>query len=329
MYFALLDILRFLSSLAVLIHHTFDFHYGKLGVYLFFVISGFVIYFSLGRGLKEFAVSRFLRLYPLFWVCCTLTYIVTIFYHNSVPFHRYLQDMLLVNDGQIAKMVDGSYWTLTFEVLFYCYVAVFVYFFSKQRLEWFYALWLAVAFLSFYLKVDQHIIFKLLSVRFAPYFVFGGVLALCVDRYKTSGLSKRILFTSTLACAALMPLYVSDAIRAQIGVITNITGSFDPDELMVIESFFIMFPLIVYLCTFNFAKNKTFGKVCFILGGITYPLYLLHWKIGYTLITSHGDKYGSVTTFSVFVAMLLIVVSLVLSLYEVKVRKFLKNKLLA
>jgi peptidoglycan/LPS O-acetylase OafA/YrhL len=169
MYFTLLDLLRFFSAIAVLFHHTFYFKDGKLGVYLFFIISGFVIYFSLRKGMKDYIISRFLRLFPLFWVCCTLTYLVTLFYGVNLPLKNYLISMLLVNDGKIASMVDGSYWTLTFEVLFYAYIAVFVSLFSSKRLEWFYISWLLISFFSFYYGVDQSIVAKLLSVRFAPY----------------------------------------------------------------------------------------------------------------------------------------------------------------
>ncbi len=45
--------------------------FGRYGVFLFFMISGFVIPFSLrgerGAGLRAFAISRFFRLYPLYW----------------------------------------------------------------------------------------------------------------------------------------------------------------------------------------------------------------------------------------------------------------------
>ena len=326
MYFTLLDVLRFLSSVAVFFHHTFAFHYGKLGVYLFFMISGFVIYFSLHKGLKEYAIGRFLRLYPLFWICITLTYLVTLFYGNNLSLDRYLIGLAMFNDGKIAQLIDGSYWTLTFELLFYFYIAVFVKLFSAKKLEWFYISWLLISFFSFFLSVDQHIIAKLLSVRFAPYFVFGGMLALLIDRYRVVDLKTKILYVGTLIASALLPVYVSAKLRAQQGTISNFTASFEPDEMIIVELFFILMPLAVYLSYFSFAKAKTFSKVCFILGGITYPLYLLHWKIGDTVITANGYTYGEVNYFSVAIATLIFAVSYVLSAYDLTLRKFLKRK---
>ncbi len=327
MYFVLLDILRFASSVAVFFHHTFHFYYGRLGVYLFFIISGFVIHFSLRKGVKEFIIGRFIRLYPLFWVCCTLTFLVTLFYNTNVSFQKYLMSMLMFNDGKIATMVDGSYWTLTFELLFYFYITVFIYIFSEKKVQWFYVGWLTIAFLSFFLTVDQHLISKLLSVRFAPYFVFGGMLALLIDRYKDLSKNEKASYVGVLVVAASMPYYISSKLRAQVDTITNFTGSFDSDEMKIVLSFFIIMPLAVLLSYYSFANGRHFRKVAFILGGITYPLYLLHWKIGSTVITHYGYPYGKVTIFSVTVAVIIFAVSALFSFWDEKFRKRLKSVL--
>lgn len=331
MYFALLDLLRFLSSAAVFFHHTFYFYYGKLGIYLFFMISGFVIYFSLNRGIKDYIVSRFLRLYPIFWVCATITFLVTLFYKdNLISVKHFLLGLLMFNSGRMDTMIDGSYWTLTFELLFYFYIGIFVWLFSTKRLEWFYISWLLISLSSFFFKIDQIIIFKLLCVRFAPYFVFGGMVALLIDRYKNINLKNKILYISTIIASALSPIYISDRLIVQLkaGTITNFTGSFSYSELIIVESLFIVFLVFVFLSYLSFTKNKTFVKFCFILGGITYPLYLLHWKIGDTIITHYGYTYTSVNYFTISVAIAIFFLSYVLSVYDLRLRKYLRRKIL-
>ena len=113
----------------------------------------------------------------------------------------------------------------------------------------------------------------------------------------------------------------------QKDIITNFTGSFDRWELLIVESLFIVMILGVSLSYSNFSKNKLFTKAAFTLGGITYPLYLLHWKIGVTIITHYTEKYGSVTLFSFLFALLLIIFSYILSIYDARMRKFLKERL--
>lgn len=327
MYFTILDLFRFFSAIAVFFHHSFLFHYGRLGIYLFFMISGFVIYFSLGKGIKEYIIGRFIRLYPIFWICASITFLVTLVYGTSISFKHYLLGLLMFNSGHMETMIDGSYWTLTFELLFYFYIGVFVWLFSTKRLEWFYVSWLLISFFSFYLQLDQVFFFKLLSVRFAPYFIFGGMLALVIDRWGTSTFRNKILYGSVLIGSWLMPIYVSNKLQGQKETITNFTGSFNHGELVIVEALFAVMFLGVFLCNFDFAKNKVFAKVAFILGGITYPLYLLHWKIGSTIITDYNHAYGTLNYFSAGIAILIFATAWVLSIYDLKLRKFLKEKI--
>src|SRR5204863_431573 len=87
-----LELLRFLAAFAVLAFH-FGFRgyaahnlqdlafpelagfskYGYMGVELFFMISGYVIPWSIrGRSVAEFALARAIRLYPTYWLCAAL-----------------------------------------------------------------------------------------------------------------------------------------------------------------------------------------------------------------------------------------------------------------
>ena len=85
-----LDSLRGLAALAVVLYHyTFGYTQvvgkhmpgldliatdGHFGVYLFFIISGFVIFMTLERSAKaiDFSVSRFARLWPPYLACAAL-----------------------------------------------------------------------------------------------------------------------------------------------------------------------------------------------------------------------------------------------------------------
>jgi peptidoglycan/LPS O-acetylase OafA/YrhL len=88
------DLLRFLAVIGVVFfHYAFRGYasegmttmpyplapiakYGYFGVHLFFIISGFVIMLSASSGnLRNFIISRIVRLYPAFWICCTITFL--------------------------------------------------------------------------------------------------------------------------------------------------------------------------------------------------------------------------------------------------------------
>jgi len=106
------------------------FNLGALGVQLFFVISGLVIAMTLlrSRDTYAFVSNRFARLYPAFIVAATLTFLVTSLYdpfHFSVSFVDYLVNWTMMANYLGARFVDGAYWSLEVEILFYGYVAVF------------------------------------------------------------------------------------------------------------------------------------------------------------------------------------------------------------
>ena len=102
--------------------------YGYLGVELFFMISGFVILMTAANGsLKGFLISRFVRLYPAFWACCTLTFVTILAlgaprYEASLA--QYLINMTMTSAFVGVAEIDGSYWSLFVEMKFYGLVAL-------------------------------------------------------------------------------------------------------------------------------------------------------------------------------------------------------------
>lgn len=61
------------------------FNYGYHGVELFFIISGFVIYFTLDkyRDSTRFVIARFCRLYPVYW--CSICLVLVLVYLKGYP----------------------------------------------------------------------------------------------------------------------------------------------------------------------------------------------------------------------------------------------------
>ncbi|MDI4666292.1 acyltransferase [Xanthobacter autotrophicus] len=107
---------------------------GKVAVVVFFAISGFVIPFSLlkaqNRPLTAFAISRFFRLYPAYWLSIILAVIyllVATRFSSDAP-QGIPRDLgvgaILVNVTMLQQFVGvknllGVYWTLQIELIFY------------------------------------------------------------------------------------------------------------------------------------------------------------------------------------------------------------------
>lgn len=296
-YYYLLDGARFLAAFWVMnFHYLFGnaenadlqwYRYGNLGVQVFFIISGFVIVQSLkGKSLKEFAANRFIRLFPLFWVLCTLTYVLTIFLPDvryALHFTDYIRSMTMLGDvfnGIIgpATLIDPSYWTLTVELIFYIGIGTFVHFFTHGNIRYFLLAWLLLSMGAFALHIDESFYVKLLLVRHASYFIFGAALALVTTGEARSTLH-RLVDRMLLLASALFATYIhTSALPAY-----TTPNPYDSMIISVLHvAFFLGIPALVYLSGYITSDRLIQGLA--IVGGLTYPLYLLHQRIGNMLI---------------------------------------------
>ena len=137
-----LDGLRGIAAIAVVLQHLAErilladpasrpilqpafldlFNAGRFGVALFFLISGFVIPFSFKepRPLLRFAVSRFFRLYPAYWLSLALALLIfPPLTGESYSIQRIVANITMAQAAFGQRDVIGAYWTLFIELAFY------------------------------------------------------------------------------------------------------------------------------------------------------------------------------------------------------------------
>ena len=102
---------------------------GNAGVDIFFVISGFIMEYTVGaltyqpgdRG--KFLLRRMARILPLYWVLTLTAFLIATympFVVNSTTSARQLMySMVLLPDGVVGAYLLPLAWTLTFEMYFY------------------------------------------------------------------------------------------------------------------------------------------------------------------------------------------------------------------
>lgn len=140
----ILDVLRVVSIFMVMLYHYYqaypdiekNFEFGALGVPLFFIISGFVIYSSLQntKDYKTFLIKRFIRLSPAMLICSTITFVFFRFlytgednYDNSKNIINYIIANTFIDPNFINIFIgyvkyyyiDMVYWSLWVEICFY------------------------------------------------------------------------------------------------------------------------------------------------------------------------------------------------------------------
>lgn len=383
-YYSLLDLLRFLAALSVMMLHYFSnvfkdsgntlqgyenwaynfvstwARHGYLGVELFFIISGFVIFNSLKSDYKSYIWSRFSRLYPLFWIICTFTYFINVLFYYlkstdivPLPFYKYLLNLFIINNGQVANMVDGSYWTLSIEIIFYIYIGIFTYKIGKDKILYFFSFWLIYTFMAYYLGFSEMLISKLLLVRYAPYFIFGGATALLLQNYFAINKNIKTLKANTIKIVIknlnynkillkfILPIgliyssyllihYISFKLNILAGIvtITNQFNIFTPSALILMDYILLVFLICTLISIYIDRKHiyPHFIKTLKILGLATYPLYLIHQKIGYLFI-SLFTTFGEANIYTIVGAIIMILLSIYIGIIDKDMRSFLTKNI--
>jgi peptidoglycan/LPS O-acetylase OafA/YrhL len=324
-----LDSLRGIAALAVVLHHytfrypsvvqahqpglLFNFVNGHFGVNLFFIISGFVIFMTLERsaGMVDFSVSRFARLWPPYLVCAAFTGSLIWLLHFN-PEHLRLKDALL-NPLMMNKLlgnipIDGSYWTLTYEVLFYAGAAIVFFNLRIRRIEWACLAWLALAFVARVSGFNANHLRSgvFLGVDFCHLFILGMMIYLISQRRNTW------LTMVTAALAFLMTLF---------------GPYYDPAGIKLWQ-FMLMtacFAVAVWLAAERRLRLLNVWPLLF-LGEISYSLYLVHQVAGYWVINkleSRGWNPNIVVLLTILAA--IGVATCVRKLVEIPAQKAIRN----
>lgn len=98
---------------------------GRIGVVLFFAISGFVIPSSLQSGQHKaiFWIRRFFRLYPAYWVSiCAVVLAQWLLHDTTFSIRQIVANTTMLQNFLHFENIEGVYWTLKVELIFYVMV---------------------------------------------------------------------------------------------------------------------------------------------------------------------------------------------------------------
>jgi peptidoglycan/LPS O-acetylase OafA/YrhL len=290
-----LDLVRFCAACAVMLFHfTFRgpqinvwsagfpllgqiFKYGYLGVNVFFILSGFVILLTAyEKDALAFSFARMVRLYPAYWVCVSLTSLAIVLAGNVrhlTPF-QYFANLTMVHSYFGVTDISGVYWTLAVELKFYFLVFLVLAIRQIHRMGYFLGLWLLASILLSFSRPHGVLVFFLFP-EWSSYFIAGATFFLIyrdgLNLYKTLVIA---------LCYGLSVAYAVNLVPAAGADLSRQTSA--PVLIVLLTVFYLMFFAIALRRT-SFQRSS---KFCYVLGMITYPLYLVHQDIGYLLLHS-------------------------------------------
>jgi peptidoglycan/LPS O-acetylase OafA/YrhL len=250
--------------------------YGWLGVELFFLISGFVISMSTwGKGLGGFAVSRVVRLFPAYWFGIVATTTVLLLWPTPGIAHLPLADtavnLTMLQRGVGVRGVEGVYWSLWLEIVFYALFAVVVWRgLTYQRVLMFCLLWTGAATMA--VTSGSAVAKAVLIPDYAPFFISGVAFHL-IRRYGSNPVTWVVVgWNFLLGIRPTMEIVASEA--QGVGHPLPQWGAF--------AGLCAIYALMAAVASGVLDGIRWRGLT--VAGALTYPLYLLHEYIGWTLL---------------------------------------------
>ena len=347
----LLDSFRAIAILLVMLFHYFSrwiplysygdkynfFSYGNMGVHFFFIISGFVIIFTLEHTLSwlVFWKKRMIRLFPSMFIASIITYIAlssfddTLLFPTSHYFKNVVASCTFIQPDVLSSLTrhkiefdytSGAYWSLWVEIQFYVLVSLIYYVCKKNfTIVFFITTFLLIAsqFLLSHIYINNGFIksiksiYNILNVIVAlPFFCFG-VIFYMFYKNKMSNNKTAIHIKNFFVFVVIFQVY---AYREQ------------PLKSLLILFFLLMFFALIYFPkVLSFLNNKFLIKI----GVSSYFLYLIHENIGVLII----NKFATTFTPMEFILPLIIICFLaVISIFytftiEKKINYYLKKKM--
>ncbi len=235
--------------------------WGCDGVKLFFAISAFAILATLERtrGLGDFALARARRLLPEYWLAMVLTGLVAWGLGPArlrVDPVDWLANLPLLQSWTGVPMVDGVYWTLNVEILFYALMALAWRTGETRRVDRLVLGWMALRLLCWLLPVPAWVQ-QVLLIDDAPYFAIG--LIACPIWLGQVRWTRQLLLAGAVIA------------------ITALTG--DRHATLLVPAIATLFFVVAQ----HHARWLAHPALSW-LGAISYPFYLLHAVIGYAII---------------------------------------------
>jgi exopolysaccharide production protein ExoZ len=252
--------------------------FGWIGVQLFFVISGFVIAYSVqNETVKTYTRRRALRLIPAVWLITPLCLIISVVFLYQPGKEGTVLALRTLAFFPIGPWLLGQFWTIPIEIAFYGVVGILL---GLGRLAWLERFAIGLATLSALYWVGDafiHIpssgqrIVQLLLLQHGIYFAIGIVFY----KARQEGLTPmRLLFL--IACCIPAFLQIRWASQWEAVGFDPIIRSFAPFAIWLALTAAMLFAILLE----GPDQPAWLVRPVRALGLATYPLYLLHYHLG-------------------------------------------------
>ena len=314
------------------------YHFGWIMVDLFFILSGF-IFFSTYRdkvsshnlSLKDFAVLRFSRLYPLHWLMLIFVLAIQIFRELNgfpgFPLHYkrnvflFLLNIPMLQNGWITTVYsyNAPSWSVSIEIMMYLLFFAVFYNTGKTKKYLLYCMLLVYLGIIITLSGDNKAFFNGQVSRGLIGFFIGCITG---EIFEYCGKNEKhgIIFT-IFCCMAVLFLTIIPAIFGY-EVLRN----------WVMVYTFAFFPAFIFVVLRIKIISSIFSlKPLVHLGNLSYGIYMLHYPL--QLVVKTIDEYcnldidySSKIFFIGFSVSVIIISHFIYYFYEKPVQNYIRRK---
>ena len=257
--------------------------WGTIGVGLFFLISGFVISFSISkRDSAHFILNRILRIYPVVFFVLLLD-IIYLYSYNYIYQENHLYSIpwkdcffnatLILRFLNNSPFIDPVLWTLEVELLFYIIVSCLTKL-HIQNPKTFLAIYIFILVLSLILPlastknnlyINNILLFIQNSLPHLSMMFIGVYFYNLYTKNWRLNIKYISIFLSIIVIQYAYKYY------------------YDKNFIVYISSYSIA--LLIWCFTYNFRDQLKHYSILNFFASISYSLYLNHQLLGYILIT--------------------------------------------
>lgn len=283
--------------------------WGCWAVSAFFILSGLLTTLNIKEGLTatNFMKKRIIRLYPAYWIAIIFITVSTYLVDSDMKVGIFptLINFTMLQGFIGIQNVDGAFWTLMYELWFYVLVAATL-MLKKANYNIISSLWIVCIIIIEVVLAGlgiNNLFVKLVRLAlistWANTFIIGISLAGILKN------RKEILPYINLFVSLFLEGYLRSPQRA---IFTTVIA------------------LLCLICCITEFKLK-YDKCLNVIALISYPLYLVHQKLGYIVIeffekAGYGRSGGAIAAFAIAIA----VAYLIHTYIEDPIARFTKRK---
>ena len=321
-----IEVLRSIAITGVIAYHLgIPVNSGYLGVDIFFVISGYLVFSKIQshphfdfKAFLDFLKMRFWRIYPALLLTSSLTGFAATFILSPVQELQVTSKATIFTLGFIGNyffaITTGNYfddfanslpnlhfWSISVEFQVWLLFAIILFvvkkFLSKQNTNLF--------FLIFFVAIS-------LFIAFLENLFMGDLNNSTHSFYSTSVRSVELLVG---ALVAMFPRVSKNPLRklnllVLFSILLMLTW---PSQVHIIFNVFIVFLSAMYIWSNPFISLNVFSKPFVFIGSYAYVLYLVHWPI--VVILNRAIPFDSTTR--IIIELIFIFLSMIpLKLFE-------------